>query len=243
MVAEREAGPVESVRLSPVLAERLAGCGSRVPLALLDVDLTLIENAPRTRALFADFCRRHCPELESRAWSMPLAFSVARNAATLGIPEELRVEAFEHWKRTFFAPEYLVHDNALDGAVAAVHALITAGITVVYLTARPSRLAAATAQSFQVLGFPLGVAQTLLVTKHPESMADQDFKQHALAWLGRLGEPVLVADNEPAHVNAMHAHFPGALAVHVATRHSEPAPPLMPAVVAAPQLVDAVIAR
>jgi hypothetical protein len=224
------------------IGERVLRAGSRVPLALLDVDLTLVENAPRTRALFADFCRNHCPELEARAWTMPLAFSVLKNAEALGIPEHLRGAAFDHWRRTFFAPEYLVHDVALEGAVAAVETLIEAGVTVVYLTARPSRLAAATVQSFQNLGFPLGVAQTLLVTKHPESMADQDFKQQALGWLGRLGEPVLVADNEPAHVNAMHAAFPGALAVHVATRHSEPAPPLMPAVVAVPRLCDAVIA-
>lgn len=224
------------------LFERLEHTNGRLPLAILDVDLTLVDNAPRTRALLASFCREHCPELEAGVASLELAFSVQKNAVALGIPEHLHHLVFPHWRRTFFDPAYLEHDIALPGAVAAVLALVNAGVTVVYLTARPSRLAAATALSFASLGFPVGVAGTVLVTKSPEKLDDQAFKEQALDWIGRFGHPILVADNEPAHVNAMHAAFPGALAVHVATRHSEPAPVVASAAVIAASLAGAIIA-
>jgi hypothetical protein len=209
-------------------------------VAVLDVDLTLVENAPRTRALLVDFCREHCTDLIARAEAMPLVFSIARNAEALGLPEPLRALVPAFWWRTFFSPDYLVHDVLLDGAAEAVAALRSAGVTVVYLTARPSGLVAATAASFARLGLPLGVTGTALVTKDDPQQSDHAFKAGAFGWIRRLGQPVLVADNEPAHVNAMAEAFPDALAVHVATRHSEPAPPLVAGVQAAPSLLAAI---
>ncbi len=210
------------------------------PIAVLDVDLTLVENAPRTRALLVAFCKMHCPDLIARAEAMPLVFSIARNAEALGLPEPLRAKVPAFWWETFFHPDYLAHDTLLDGAAEAVGTLRAAGVTVVYLTARPSSLVAATSASFATLGLPLGVAGTALVTKDDPQVSDHAFKAGAFGWIRRLGQPVLVADNEPSHVNAMAAAFPDALAVHVATRHSEPAPPLAAGVQVSPSLLAAI---
>ena len=226
-----------SVRLHDGLAARIGRVDH--PVAVLDVDLTLVENAPRTRALLIDFCKLHCPDLIARAESMELVFSIARNAESLGLPDPLRALIPAFWWRTFFSPDYLVHDVLLEGAREAVDALREAGVTVVYLTARPSSLVAATAVSFARLGLPLGVSGTALVTKDDPAMSDHAFKAGAFGWIRRVGHPVLVADNEPAHVNAMSETFPEALAVHVATRHSEPAPPLSDGIVVARRLLDA----
>ncbi len=224
--------------LSAALSARVGAVDH--PVAVLDVDLTLVENAPRTRALLADFCLARCPELADRAATMPLVFSIARNGAALGLPEPLLAELPAFWLRTFFDPAYLRHDVLLEGAREAISHLRAAGVTVVYLTARPSTLAAATAASFEALGLPLGVAGTALVTKDDPRTSDGAFKQAAFAWIARLGQPVLVADNEPSHVNAMARAFPSALAVHVATRHSDGAPALEPVVTSQPSLLGAI---
>lgn len=227
------------------IAERLVGNPGGNAVAVLDVDLTLIENAPRTRALLADFCRLHVPgdaALIERAASLGLVFSIQRNAIALGLPEHLIPAVFPFWRTAFFDPGYLKYDHALDGAAAAVNALRAADISVVYLTARPSSLAAATVASLAELGFPIGVVGTTLVTKDDPAESDHDYKARALGWIGRLGRTILVADNEPLHVNAMHAAFPDALAVHVNTRHSSPAPPLAAAVEVHARLADAVLA-
>jgi hypothetical protein len=225
--------------LSPELSARVAAVPH--PVAVLDVDLTLVENAPRTRALLADFCRARCPELLQRVPHLPLAFSITRNGAALGLPDDLLAELPAFWFSTFFDPAYLAHDVLLEGAREAVDTLRSAGVTIVYLTARPAALGPATAASFAALGLPLGVAGTALVTKEDPRASDSAFKRGAFAWISRLGQPVLVADNEPGHVNAMADAFPEALAVHVATRHSEPAPPLHPRVRPHPSLLAAIV--
>jgi phosphoglycolate phosphatase-like HAD superfamily hydrolase len=230
---------------STALAEPFAGRLSRArrPVAVLDVDLTLVENAGRTRALLADFCRARLParpELVAAALGLDLVFSVHENARRLGIPDALMGDVFPFWRRAFFDPAYLAHDTALAGAVDAVRTLREAGVSVVYLTARPRHLVTATCASFDRLGFPIGVAGTVLVTKEDDTEGDTAFKARALGWIGGLGEVVLVADNEPAHVNAMAAAFPEALALHVATRHSSPAPPLVEGAVVAPSLATGI---
>lgn len=215
----------------------------RHPLAVLDVDLTLVENGPRTRRLLADFVRARedltVSEREAavgRAEGMPLAFSIQKNVLALGLDPALTADALAFWRRAFFDPARLADDVALPGAVDAVAALRAADVSIVYLTARPRALAAGTVAALATMGFPVAEAGAVLVTKDDPREADHAYKARALRWIGRLGEVVLCADNEPVHANEMHAAFPDALTVLVATRHSEPAPPLAPAIVRVPDL-------
>src|SRR5690606_33235179 len=117
----REGGAALSAELaSRVGAARAAG---RAPLAVLDVDLTLIENAPRTRAIFVDWLhgvRRRWPGAEEalvRAQTMPIVFSVKDNVAALGVPPELAREAMLAWREGFFTSHYCRRDAPLPGAV------------------------------------------------------------------------------------------------------------------------------
>ncbi|MCC6623284.1 MAG: hypothetical protein IT385_18645 [Deltaproteobacteria bacterium] len=212
-------------------------------IAVLDVDLTLIENEGRTRALLVDFVGAHAggdAALVARARSMPIAFSIRDNVAALGLDEALQRAALGFWRDAFFDPARLVHDTALPGAAEAVGRLVAAGTTVVYLTARPATLAAATVESMRALGFPVAEPGAVLVTKPDRAQGDEAYKRAALAWIGRLGEVVLCADNEPAHCNAMHEAFPAATTVHVDTRHSRPAPALLPAIRRVAALLEAI---
>ncbi len=209
------------------------------PLAVLDIDLTLVDTGPRTRAVMAEWCMAAGLETEARrAHDVPLEFSIVANFVRIGVPAERVAEAMAHWREAFFRPAMLAHDEALPGAVDAVCALAAAGATIVYLTARPVALAAATLERFRALGFPIGGPGVLLVTKDVPLERDEAYKRRALTWLARVGVAALCADNEPAMANAMHEAFPSALTVHVATRHSHPAPALLPGIRQVPRLMD-----
>lgn len=219
----------------------------REPLAVLDVDLTLLDNAPRNRAIWADWLhsvRDHVPGAEEamvRAQTMPIVFGVLDNLRTLGIEDPaLCEEGFRFWRRAFTGDHYCRFDAALPGAVDAVRMLRAAEITAVYLTARPRRMMEATASRFEALGLPVGGPGTMLVMNDDPALRDSAFKERALPWLARLGQVVLAADNEPAHVNAMAAAFEGARVVLVQTRHSAGAPEPSASVVRSPGLLDAI---
>ncbi len=236
--------------LAPGLAAAIAQARSagREPLALLDVDLTLIDNAPRNRAIWARWAhtvRDRWPDAERaavRAQTMPIVFGVKDNLAALGVPDAaLAAEGLRYWLHAFFSDEMCRHDVPLPGAHDVVAALRDAGVTVVYLTARPAGMLEGTVATLRRFGFPVGVPGTLLALKARPETGDGAHKEQALAWLARLGEVVVVADNEPGHVNAMAGRFPAALAVHVNTRHSAGAPPLGPGVVQVAALADAAL--
>jgi len=207
----------------------------RLPLANLDIDLTLVDNAPRTRAILGDWLltlRGRWPGAEDAiafAQTMPIIFSAAQNVRALGVDDEaLLREGLAFWWERFFTARYAALDTPCPGAVEAARRLMDAGATLVYLTARPSTLADATANRFRELGLPIAEVGTVLVMKDDPKEADGAFKARALGWIGSLGEVVMCADNEPGHVNAMHAAFPDAVSVQVDTRHSPGAPPLAP---------------
>jgi hypothetical protein len=219
------------------------------PVALLDVDLTLIENAPRTRAVILDWLATvddaRSETARAHLSGMPLEFSIRKNlAAAIAVLDRsgdagLMSDGIAFWKRAFFDPAYLVHDVALDGAVEAVARLRDAGATVVYLTARLPSQAAGTVERMRALGFPIAEPGALLVARGDAGGSDEAAKVGALEWCGRLGRVVLTAENEPSHANAMRRAFPEALTVLVATRHSTPAPEPAAGVVPVARLVDA----
>lgn len=250
--ASRNHAPVEGLEASALGAlERVhaATAAGRNPVAILDLDLTLVENAPRTRAVLRDWLATVDDPRRDEALAfvdaMPLVFSIRDNLAavvkTLGREgdAELLRHGLAHWRKGFFDPDNLVHDVALEGAPEAVTDLVAAGATVVYLTARPIALAAGTLDRLRALRFPIAEPAALLVTKADAAEGDEAFKVRALAWCGRLGEVVLCAENEPSHANAMHHAFPGALTVLIDTRHSLPAPEPAPAIRRVARFCDA----
>ena len=236
-------------KISPLLRDKIeeAVRRDREPLALLDVDLTLIDNAPRNRAILAAWLHGVRDRWEGaeramvQALTMPIVFGVGENLSTLGVEdEELRADALTFWFRAFFSGPYCRHDTPLPGAVDAVALLRDAGVTVAYVTARPARMVSHTVTSFQEMGFPVGVPGTILVTKPDTDITDDAHKKATCEWLNRVGLPVLCADNEPGHVNLMVGLCPHARCVLVETRHSASAPPRVPGTWRAPSLLSAV---
>jgi len=229
-------------------AARSAREAGRAPIAVLDIDLTLLENAPRTRKIW----RLWLDEIGDR-WAgteaasefvdtMPIVFGVMENLTTLGVEDEaLRKEGLRFWLDRFFDDDLCRVDEVLPGADECVSSLRAAEITVVYLTARPASMRVGTVETLARLGFPVCTPGTVLVMKPDADVTDETFKEEALIWLGSLGDVILSADNEPGHCNAFLAAFPTSRVLHVNTRHSSWAPPLVDGVDVVSALADGVL--
>jgi phosphoglycolate phosphatase-like HAD superfamily hydrolase len=206
---------------------------NRLPVAVLDVDLTLMENAPRTRAILRDYALSLSSkwpgafDAAERAESMPLVFSILENLQALGLESSERVNGgINFWKKTFFSNAYCTLDTPFPGAVDTVRHLHRMGCTIAYVTARRVSMLAGTTESFLKHGFPLGVPGTILSLKNDPTQPDKAYKIEALEWIAQLGEVVICAENEPAYINLMHQAFPDAMSVLIDTRHSPSAPAL-----------------
>jgi hypothetical protein len=230
------------------MAARRTRAAGRAPIAVLDIDLTLVENAPRTRRIW----RLWLEGLGDR-WSgaaaalasvdaMPIVFGVMENLTSLGVEDEaLRKEGLEYWLKRFFEDAMCRFDEVLPGAVEAVTSLRAAEVTVAYLTARPAWMREGTVESLARMGFPMCTEGTVLVMKPDMERSDGAFKEGALSWLASLGDVILAADNEPGHCNAMREAFERARVLHVNTRHSSWAPSLIAGVDVVDGLSDGVI--
>ena len=239
-------------KLRPALQQRIdrARSDGRTAIALLDVDLTLVDNAPRNRAIWSDWAHSvrgrwdGADEAMVAAQTMPMVFGVMDNLRTLGVTsQELLDDGLRFWLKAFFSDDYCRRDTPLPGAVKAVLALRAADVTIAYVTARTANMVPGTVSSMGKMGFPIGVSGTILATKPNHDMKDNEHKASTCEWLSGLGEAVLCADNEPAHVNTMHARFPHALSVLVDTRCSPNPPPLAPGASRSPSLLEATCAH
>lgn len=200
----------------------------------LDLDGTLFDNRPRTLAILRAFGmarRDHAPELLPAIQGLSLDdmhYSPGQAVDALGLPHANLSEAFvQFWRERFFTNAWQALDGVELGAVAFAHALVEAGLGVVYLTGRdrPGMLQGVL-QSLDAHGFPLATAQTQLVLKPNFQMADLLFKRDALAELGRNGPVVGLVDNEPGIVNMAIEEVPGLVGVRMCRAAAPDPPPL-----------------
>jgi phosphoglycolate phosphatase-like HAD superfamily hydrolase len=212
-------------------------------VAVFDLDSTLLDNRPRQAAILQAYgraagvpaLRRARPE-HFGGWNLAEALA----AAGLGAVEVGRhAHPFrEFWEERFFTSAFCRLDVPVPGAPEFVRAVRAAGARIAYVTGRPERaMEAGTRFTLERHGFPLpspasrggGVAGTsplpdgdgvFLLMKPGEGLLDDAWKVLARDAVEARGTPVLVMDNEPAHVNAYARAWPRALAVHLDTDHS-----------------------
>lgn len=209
--------------------------GSRAPLVVLDLDSTLIDTAPRHRAILEAFAAAEAPELRALLPHIPpsvIGWSVSDNLQEHGVEPSLvaRYEAF--WAARFFDGAWCRHDTATEGAVAYVQRVLEAGGVAYYLTARPApTMGHHTVQRLSALGFPILRGRAVLHMKPSVSLDDGRFKRSALREAAQLGEVVASFENEPAHANALLAAFPTAQHFLVGDVRSPRGPEPDPAVI------------
>jgi hypothetical protein len=212
--------------------------GRATPVVVFDLDGTLLDNRPRTLAIFqelADEWAGREPDIAARlraASASGLAYHVSDSLERLGITrEELVKGAFDFWRARFFADAYLRHDIEVPGSAAFARACYERGATLVYLTGRDlPMMGVGTFMSLRDLGFPIGVAGTELVLKPRADMPDAEFKAFEAPKLARVGVVVAAFDNEPENCNVFARQYPDADSVFVDTQHLDGAPALDPGV-------------
>jgi hypothetical protein len=216
------------------ILERIDGAvrAGVVPQIVLDLDGTLLDNVPRTKAILLDGVRHLFGEghpLEARIAETPEAEFEYAPVDTLrrhGVSDEATLEALrEEWASRFFGSGYLAHDLPLAGAVDAVRAWWARGAELSYLTGRHApEMFPGTAGSLAGAGFPIGVVRTQLLMKPDFELEDVAFKVGMAPSLERKGPVVLVVDNDPRVLNSLAAALPGAIAVMVRTLRPKDAP-------------------
>jgi hypothetical protein len=208
------------------------------PVIVFDLDGTLMDNRPRSRAILHEIAERwrtREPALAARllaAESSEIVYHFRDSLERLGVTRaDLADEAFGIWKERFFSDEPLRHDVQVAGASTFARACYDAGATLVYLTGRDLPLMGmGTFASLRDLRFPIGVPGTELVLKPDAAMPDTEFKRFEAPKLSRVGKVVATFDNEPENCNIFLSQFPDAATVFVDTQHLAGAPPLDPGV-------------
>jgi hypothetical protein len=197
-------------------------------VAVFDLDSTLLDNRPRQAAILRGYGRATgLPILRRARPEHVTSWDLSRALAAAGLaPAEVRRHAgpfHEFWAERFFTSRYCRLDVPVPGAPQFVCAVRAAGARIAYVTGRPGHgMGAGTLQALRRHGFPLpDNAAVSLFMKPGEGLLDDAWKAVARDLVEARGTPVLVLDNEPAHVNAYARAWPRALAVHLDTDHSE----------------------
>jgi beta-phosphoglucomutase-like phosphatase (HAD superfamily) len=222
----RRARPGDQPAILLAALARVREGGPRA-VAVFDLDSTLLDNRPRQAAILRAYgraagvpaLRRARPE-HFGSWNLGDALAAA------GLdPVEVGRHAHpfrEFWEERFFTSRYCRPHVPVPGAAQFVRAVRAAGARIAYVTGRPEhamREGTLRVLRRHALPLPDGEAVTLLM-KPGEGLLDDAWKAVARDAVEARGTPVLVMDNEPAHVNAYARAWPHALAVHLDTDHS-----------------------
>jgi hypothetical protein len=213
-----------AILLAALARVRAAGPSA---VAVFDLDSTLLDNRPRQAAILRDYGEEaQLPALRAARPEHFASWELARALERAGLG---RAEARRHagpfrefWEERFFTNRYCRLDVPIPGAPEFTRAVHAAGVRIVYVTGRPATMRTGTLEVLRAFGFPLpdGAAVTLLM-KPGEALRDDAWKAVARDTVETRGTPVLVLDNEPAHLNAYARAWPAALAIHLDTDHSE----------------------
>ncbi len=224
--------------LSAVLERCTRNRRTSTAAVLLDLDGTLIDNRPRTCAIFHTMARdfssdprpkfRDVSAVLAAVTVEQLAYLASDSLKRLGIGDaEILDEMKRFWVPRFFSDEFLDHDRPHAGAVEFVKGCYEAGATVVYFTGRDlPNMGVGTFRSLRDLGFPIASPGVELVMKPNAAMSDEAFKSGVCASLARTGDVIAGFDNEPANCNVMLQTFADADVFLVDTDHVPGAPQL-----------------
>jgi hypothetical protein len=213
--------------VAAVAAQAEAG---KAPVAVFDLDHTLLDNRPRTLRILQDLVRDHAADDRAAAAVSALrrgqvyysADETVRKALQReGLADEAFVKRLAgEWGTKFFSNDYLEWDVPVAGAVEFTRALADAGAVIVYLTGRDApNMEAGTRRSLEKCGFPLG-EKTRLILKPDKATDDRAFKRDVAGDIAKLGVVTLAVENEPMNLTCMCCDWPEAELLYLDTDHS-----------------------
>jgi len=202
-----------------------------------DLDSTVFDNRPRQARIVREYGAAH--GLQALTRCQPLHFvsgwSLQAAAEAVGVDAEayqrFGKDLKRFWFHRFFTSDYCRDDIEVVGAPRYLQALLAT-----YVTGRHEEMREGTLACLAKCGMPVpGQAPGVALLMKPTLREDDDAYKHAARLvLEAEGELLAAFDNEPMHINGYARHFPGALAVHLATDHSGRPVELEPQVISIP---------
>jgi beta-phosphoglucomutase-like phosphatase (HAD superfamily) len=199
-------------------------------IALIDIDSTIMDTAPRNLAILRAAAAEEFPELrdaeelmdpEALGWNLTSALS-----GRLRLTGERSRKLHLFWKERFFTGAWLEHDTPYPGAASFLRQLQEFGARLVYFTGRNyPDMAEGTIESFGRHGIPFADLDDFIFKPTPHE-DDLSFKERILKDISSRGEVVFGLENEPANANRMHRAFPDALILFIDTITSDRPEPL-----------------
>jgi hypothetical protein len=197
--------------------------------AVFDVDDTLIDTRFRTlRILTAWAEAQNNGPLQAEAEKLrglepaDVPYNLSDLLTRRGITDPQVATAIESfWAQHFFNNDFCGEDQEIPDAGAYLRSLQKLHADIFYVTGRiQAQMRDCTLQSFQRLGFPLGLHAHLIMRSDP--MQDEfSYKQQVFATIRQESDVIAAFENEPRNVNLEQASFPGAFIVFLDTIHSD----------------------
>lgn len=215
--------------LQQVLA-RVRTPSEQPPVVLLDLDDTIFSTSFRHVKILKEFTanqqrqQRHNGLLEKLAAVKPehTRYYILETAKEAGVEDALLLEELKtFWFERFFKGSYLLEDRPVPGAPEFCRMLRGCGARLVYQTGRDETMRPATLESLDQNGFPIPDSKDVhLIVKPHFNDPDLEYKTRTIEQVRRFGPVAAAFENEPAHINLFHDHFPGGVMVLLETRHS-----------------------
>ncbi|MCC7403914.1 MAG: HAD family hydrolase [Bdellovibrionales bacterium] len=211
--------------------EHLKQNGRPPLLAVFDLDSTLFDVSPRTKAIFQSLAshpetKRRFPEESSvlsqlqplpEDWGIKATLQRSQIRATLDFFEAVRL----FWVENFFSDRYLHFDRLYDGALEFVQQLSEAGATIKYLTGRDhERMGAGTLAAIKASQLPLANESTHLILKPHRNLDDARYKTDNLKALSDRYPEIWFFENEPTIIKLVRVELPNVKVIFVDTVHS-----------------------
>lgn len=216
-----------------------------LPIAVADLDETLIDSTPRRFAAFQAVFDAHCTEdpknaacLKGRGLNISELYSVPNRYdhkplfLALGIAPSLLAASQQESEMVAFylSGEFMTLDQAVPGASEFIRSLLDAGVMVFYVSSRFDDVQrAGTEAVLKRLGMLNSSPLTpeILLRKRGQSSIEfkrESFKRIVEYAQGHQGRVRLAMENEPENMNAMGEIFPEAIRVFVQGAILKPEP-------------------
>jgi hypothetical protein len=209
-----------------ILRTALEAIGPDAPVAVFDLDSTILSNKPRQARIVREFgAARAVPALTRCEPRHVVSWDLRDTMRLCGLTDEEARELHEplrqFWFGRFFTSEYCKEDAPIPGAPDYLRRVAARNGRVLYVTGRHAEMEEGTLAAFRAGGFPVPDGDAVQLWLKPAFEEDDDaWKETCQRRLLDLAGVACAFDNEPTHVNAYKRAFPRARVVHLDTDHS-----------------------
>ncbi len=197
---------------------------------IFDLDSTLFDTTPRSQNIMFTIAKDakvfakhpHTSEIIGRGIIQEQDWGIAEAMKRHGIDDDKIISDVKKlWRSHFFSNQHLHHDLPYPGAVEFVNFIKNLTGKVFYLTGRDrSRMESGTLESLKKWGFPYLDSEIELHMKPHFSLQDHAFKTEVLQKMQKQYDDLILFENEPFIIEAVHREIPTLQIIFIDSVHS-----------------------